>query len=400
MDATTTKTPLGLLPLRRHGRRQRAAAAAAGGGGGEEEEEEEVRSLAYRFLEPLLCELRLLLAPRPLYGPVKATMLADGHAVAAGLAVAAVLGNHVRRVLAPWLGQFLWWHPVQAMRLARGSPHFFIEQQVLQSSSAATDAATTTLGFWALQTAALAATKALLRHCLLADATTTTTTTNYNKPTITTSATGLTSPKSRRGKGVAGGGRSSSRSSTGPRAAAMRATTSPMACLTDCYRIIYLTLCIMHVEYAYAEACWAASWIHAATHVALRGTTEEKLFTHRLLVTGRHRHDQHPARTESDGGAAMAAHWRGLSLIAGLLAWWSWRHVVRPLRRHGVVAWAFSGLPVLGGLVGAGTAHVIKHSNKYFIWLEMSEMLLTWAWLLLGLALVAAWRVCDGQDAG
>ncbi|KAK8143076.1 hypothetical protein G3M48_007738, partial [Beauveria asiatica] len=348
-------------------------------------------------------EKRLLLAPRPLYGPVKATMLADGHAVAAGLVVAAVLGNHVRRVLAPWLGQFLWWHPVQAMRLARGAPHFFIEQQVLQSSSAATDAATTTLGFWALQTAALAATKALLRHCLLADATTTTTTTNY-KPTITTSATGLTNPKSRRGKGVAGGGRSSSSSSsssssTGPRAAAMRATTSSMACLTDCYRIIYLTLCIMHVEYAYAEACWAASWIHAATHVALRGTTEEKLFTHRLLVTGRRHHDQHPARTESDGGAAMAAHWRGLSLIAGLLAWWSWRHVLRPLRRHGVVAWAFSGLPVLGGLVGAGTAHVIKHSNKYFIWLEMSEMLLTWAWLLLGLALVAAWRVCDGQDA-
>ncbi|KAM0745045.1 hypothetical protein ACQRIT_000429 [Beauveria bassiana] len=101
-------------------------------------------------------EERLLLAPRPLYGPVKATMLADGHAVAAGLVVAAVLGNHVRRVLAPWLGQFLWWHPVQAMRLARGTPHLFIEQQVL----AATDAAT--LGFWALQTIALAATKALL----------------------------------------------------------------------------------------------------------------------------------------------------------------------------------------------------------------------------------------------
>ncbi|OAA51208.1 hypothetical protein BBO_01155 [Beauveria brongniartii RCEF 3172] len=391
MDATTT-TPLGLRPSRRHGRRQRAAGAAAGA----------VRSLAYRFLEPLLCELRLLLAPRPLYGPVKATMLADGHAVAAGLVVAAVLGNHVRRVLAPWLGQFLWWHPVQAMRLARGTPHFFIEQQVLQSSSAAAAATddAATLGFWALQTIALAATKALLRHRLLADATITTTT------TITTSATGLTNPKSRGGKGVAGGGRSSSSSSssssTGPRAAAMRATTSSMACLTDCYRIIYLTLCIMHVEYAYAEACWAASWIHAATHVALRGTTAEKLFTHRLL-TGHHHHhhhhhDQQPARTESDGGA-MAAHWRGLSLIAGLLAWWSWRHVLRPLRRHGVVVWAFSGLPVLGGLIGAGTAHIIKYSNKYFIWLEMSEMLLTWAWLLLGLALVAAWRLCDGQDA-
>ncbi|KAM3547001.1 hypothetical protein ARSEF1564_000042 [Beauveria bassiana] len=396
MDATTTTTPThGLLPSRRHGQRQRAgaAAAAAEGGGGA------VRNLAYSFLDPLLCELRLLLAPRPLYGPVKATMLADGHAVAAGLVVAAVLGNHVRRVLAPWLGQFLWWHPVQAMRLARGTPHFFIEQQVL----AATDAAT--LGFWALQTIALAATKALLRHRLLADATTTTTTT-----TITASATGLTKPKSQRGKGFAGGGgggggrssssSSSSSSSAGPRAAAMRDTTSSMACLTDCYRIIYLTLCIMHVEYAYAEACWAASWIHAATHVALRGTTAEQLFTYRLL-TGHHHHhhhhDQQLARTESDQGGM--AHWRGVSLIAGLLVWWLWRHLVRPLRRHGVVAWAFSGLPVLGGLIGAATAHIIKYSNKYFIWLEMSEMLLTWAWLLLGLALVAVWRLCDGQDA-
>ncbi|KAM3511282.1 hypothetical protein MY11210_005083 [Beauveria gryllotalpidicola] len=309
-------------------------------------------------------------------------MLADGHAVAAGLVVAAVLGNHVRRVLVPWLGQFLWWHPVQAMRLARGAPYFFIEQQLLQSS--ATDAAT--LGFWALQTIALEATKALLRHRLLADATTVTIT------ITTTAAAGSTNPKSQRGKGVAGGGRSSSSSSTGPRAAAMRATTSSMACLTDCYRIIYLSLCIMHVEYAYAEACWAASWIYAATHVRLRGTTAEKLFTHQLL-TGHH--DQ-LARTESDEGAL--AHWRGLSLIAGLLVWWLW-HVLRPLRRHGVVAWVLSGLPILDGLVGAGTAHIIKYSNKYFIWLEMSEMLLTWAWLLLGLALVAAWRLCDEQDA-
>ena len=333
-----------------------------------------MHSLVHRFCDPLFSQLRLFLAPRDLYGPVKATMLADGYAVAAGLIVAAVLANHVRRVLVPWLGQFLWWHPVQNMKLARDTPHYFIEEQLLRS--AATDAAA--LGFWALQTCALATTMALLRRrCLLADATTST----------------LTDAKSRGGQQSIDGGGGGGGGSTGPRAAAKRTATATAssACLTDGCRIAYLCLCLMQVEYAYAEACWAASWMHASSQLLLRGSTAERLFTHRLL-TG----DYHLARVDYPE-SSLQDHWRGTLLIAGLLLWWMWR-AVQPLRRHGVVGVALSGLPLLGGLVGVSTAHIIRYSNKYFIWLEMSEMLLTWVWLALGFALVGAWRLCDDKS--
>lgn len=344
-----------------------------------------MHGLAHRFFDPLLAQLRLLLAPRDLYGPVKATMLADGYAVAAGLVVAAVLANHVRRVLVPWLGQFLWWHPVQDMKLARAAPHYFVEEQLLRS--AATDAAA--LGFWALQTCALAVARALLRHrCLLADGAAITCT--------STDAKGRGSQRAGFDGGDGGGGRGGG---TGPRAAAKRTAaataaataTASSACLTDGCRILYLCLCLMQVEYAYAEACWAASWMHASAQLLLRGSTAERLFTHRLL-TG----DWHLVRADYPDSSAQG-HRRGMLLIVGLLLWWLWR-AVQPLRRHGVVGVALSGLPLLGGLVGIGTAHIIRYSNKYFIWLEMSEMLLTWAWLVLGFALVGTWRLCDDKS--
>ncbi|ATY65923.1 hypothetical protein A9K55_002009 [Cordyceps militaris] len=270
--------------------------------------------------------LRTLLAPPggALYAPVRAAVVADGHGVAAGLVTAAVLANHVRRVLAPWLGQFLWWHPVQAMRLARGAPHVFIAQQL---RSAATLAPASR---WLLQTGALA----LLRRGVLADV------------------------LSR------GGG---SRDATA-------------ACLTDAGRILYLALCLMRIEYAYAEACWVASWAYA---VCVRAATAERHWCSTPLLTG------------EDSAEDAPRQWRGMLLVASLLLWWLWRVVVRPLRRHGVTGVALSGVPVVVGLVGVGTAHIIRYANKYFIWLEMSEMLLTWVWLILGLGVVVVWRLCD-----
>lgn len=343
----------GVPPLRRRHARRNAAATT-------------VHSPVHRFLDPLSSQLRLFLAPHDLYEPVKSTMLAEGYAVAAGLAIAAVLVNHVRRVLAPWLGQFLWWHPVQLMKLARGTPHYFIEEQL----RSATDPAA--LGFWLLQTCALAATQALLRHRLLADATTT-----------VTEAEGQDRGSKGDGRGGGGsGGRTGSRSGT-----ARRATASFSACLSDCVRISYLALCLMQVESAYAEASWAASWLHASTAVYFRGTAAETEFTHRLLAG-----DYHLAR--SDYSEDVSGHWRGLLLIAGLLSWWLWR-IIQPLRRHGVLGVALSGLPLFCGFIGASTSHIIRYSNKYFIWLEMSEMLLTWVWLVLGITVVVAWRLCD-----
>ncbi len=346
--------------------------------------------LVQRFLAPLASQLRLFLAPRDRdYGPVKAAMLADGHyGVAAGLATAAVLANHVRRVLAPWLGQFLWWwHPLQGMKLARATPHYFVAEQLLRS--AATDGG---LGFWVLQTCALAATRALLRHRLLlvaADATATTTTT-----TCSAVSRGSKGNNDESGGGASGGGGGGG-GGTGSRAAAKRTTASSSSCLIDCCRVIYLCLCLMQVEYAYAEACWAVSWLYALTQLLLRGTAAERRFvTHRLL-TG----DSSSSSCHNLAGADSATHWRGLLLTTGLLLWWAWRAALRPVRRHGVVGVALSALPVLGGLLAVSTAHVVRYSNKYFIWLEMSEMLLTWVWLVLGGVVVAAWRLCDEQDS-
>lgn len=351
MDAGATPPPPTPPAHPRQQVRRRSAASAASSAG---------HSLFNSFWSPLLSELRLLLAPRDLYGPVKAAILADGYVVAAGLVMAAVLVNHIRRVLAPWLGQFLWWHPVEAMKLARGTPHYFLEEQL----HAAADGEA--LCLWLLQTAVLAATKALLRHRLLSGAVTRVVRHQQSRDVAS--------------RGAAAGG-------TGARAALTADAALPASWLTDCYRILYLTLCLMHIEYAYAEACWVASWLHAVTHVYLRGTSAEREHSHQVL-TGRHR----PPRSDASGIAALG-HWPpGLLLIAGLLLAWAGR-AVQPFRRHGTVGVALSALAVLGVFIGVVTAYVIRYSNKYFIWLEMSEMLLTWLWMLLGLLLIAAWRL-------
>ncbi|KFA48214.1 hypothetical protein S40293_11180 [Stachybotrys chartarum IBT 40293] len=57
----------------------------------------------------------------------KAHFLRNGHRIAAGYIVAAVLVNHIRRVLAPWFGQFVWRHALEYMKLARSSPHYHLD---------------------------------------------------------------------------------------------------------------------------------------------------------------------------------------------------------------------------------------------------------------------------------
>jgi amino acid permease len=56
-----------------------------------------------------------------------------------------------------------------------------------------------------------------------------------------------------------------------------------------------------------------------------------------------------------------------------------------------VVRATAAGKPALGvfhGVLWGGTAYLVRYSNKYFILLELSDMLVTFGWMVLGVALV------------
>lgn len=256
-----------------------------------------------------------------------------------------------------------------AMKLARATPHYFVEEQL----SSATTNGGEALCRWALHVAALAATRALLRHRML----------GYS---VTAAKLELQCRKGSDSTTGSGGG-------GGATAAAVAAFSGTWH--ADVCRVLYLALCLMQVEYAYAEACWAMSWIYASTYVYLRGTTAERQFTQRLLMGGDGDGRNHAAQPNYTGTVpSLTEHCFGIFLIIGLLVSWLWRAVLRPIQRHGVVGVALSGLAVLGAFIGLGTAYLVRYSNKYFIWLEMSEMLLTWVWMVLAVGVASAWRLC------
>ncbi|KAG7108671.1 hypothetical protein HYQ44_012035 [Verticillium longisporum] len=61
----------------------------------------------------------------------------DGLARAAARFVVAILTNHVRRMLLPWLGAWVCATPLADLKMASGSPHLFLDAQLLASAPAA-----------------------------------------------------------------------------------------------------------------------------------------------------------------------------------------------------------------------------------------------------------------------
>ncbi|KAK3196538.1 hypothetical protein K4F52_000420 [Lecanicillium sp. MT-2017a] len=283
---------------------------------------ERIADLSCRFASPLSDYLCGFLAPAGEYNAVRAALLHDGYVAAVSLMLAAVLVNHIRRILVPWLGQFLWWHPVEAMKMAKGSPHYFLLLQLRLDNAA--------LGRWLLQMAALALCRRELRRY-------------------------LASGQHRR----------------------RRAAVAMDACC-----ILHLALCLADLEAAYAESCWAGAWLYATGYIWLRGSSAQRSFALKLLWE------------PWEEGEATAQKGRGMTTLAmvvvGLLLLRAGWRTTRPFRTRGLGV-AVSALAVFWGLLGAGTVHVVRYSNKYFIWLEMTDMLLTWLWMGLAVGVVVSW---------
>ncbi|OIW25762.1 hypothetical protein CONLIGDRAFT_504037 [Coniochaeta ligniaria NRRL 30616] len=65
--------------------------------------------------------------------PVKAALLAEGYRVTLLHALIAILINHIRRILVPWLGAFTFYHPMEDLRLALSNPDVYLDQTLSYS---------------------------------------------------------------------------------------------------------------------------------------------------------------------------------------------------------------------------------------------------------------------------
>lgn len=93
----------------------------------------------YRHVLPLvpISATRLLgkLSSATNWSRLKAALLADGYRVALLQAVVAILINHTRRILVPWLGAFTFYHhPLEDLRLALSNPDVFLNQTLTSCS--------------------------------------------------------------------------------------------------------------------------------------------------------------------------------------------------------------------------------------------------------------------------
>lgn len=130
--------------------------------------------------------------------------------------------------------------------------------------------------------------------------------------------------------------------------------------------IIYLSLGFAAMEYDYAELCWTGSVLYALQAV-LRGTPEQRAYFFKLLKN-------------SDLVLRSGAQ------VIGIV------HAIQKTYGRMNSGWV-SALSVFVVALFYVTAHIVKYSNKYFIFLEVSEMLLTWIWIILGVGMVAIDKV-------
>ncbi|KAJ6440705.1 hypothetical protein O9K51_06495 [Purpureocillium lavendulum] len=273
--------------------------------------------------------------------------------------LAAVLLNHIRRVLAPWLGQFVWRHPFETMKLARSSPCYMLEASV----AAADDDGQPSSWWWAvvrwgLQVRLLSALREVLMRKMRASAAA-----EHHGSRAATTTTGVDDDGDTASAAAAGEG------------------SALDDVLFDACRIVYLATSIALLEGAYAETCWAVAHIYAllrTTTSLLPGDSVMDAATSRAFVLN----------------DVLAAHWPRAVFQACLLAQWAARTLLPTTAWMAARAAARVDVytPAAAYALWAGTALLVRKSNKYFMLLEMSGMLVTFGWMALGLGVVAVWK--------
>ncbi|RDA90780.1 hypothetical protein CP533_3621 [Ophiocordyceps camponoti-saundersi (nom. inval.)] len=244
-----------------------------------------------------------------------------------GIVTAAVTANHVRRMLAPWLGQFPRRHPIEAMKLARWSPHGHLEASLVDVS-------------WP------AAILWLFQQVIVSEMLSSFATAARRSSSSRSSASSMPTTIFRRRRG--------------------KALTK-----ADAHRLLLLLASLTLAESRYAETCWAVALVASTGRLLLFGDRLERDFARRLV-------GDHPARAALL--ACLVLRW----LRAVALPHVAW--LVATLRSLRVM------LPTVACCVGAGTVHLVRYSNRYFLVIEMSDMLVTWAWFVTLGALAVAHR--------
>lgn len=292
-----------------------------------------IAAVLSQIFTPLTVFVDSCIAPLGRYDQLKGSLLRHGHLSAALCVIAAVVANHIRRVLVPWSGQFIWYHAMTGMKLARTSPHHYIEDSISFELHTAV--------FWICQIAVIEAIRRRLLDFIV--------------------------HARKRGNPTQGGWRE--------KAALRKLDTVSLSAfdrsdvMLDLCAVLFLASSLTMLEHAYAESCWCASQIYALTRLCYSaGGSAKHLFEIDIKV-----------------------------LIQRLFVvrWLLQRFIPNAHLTARAIASGGLTLPALHFAIWRGTAYLVRYSNKYFIFLELSDMLVTFGWMAIGLCLLLSWK---GQD--
>lgn len=138
--------------------------------------------------------------------------------------------------------------------------------------------------------------------------------------------------------------------------------------------ILHLTISFTSMEYDFAELCWGVTTLYSVKAV-LRGTKQQKSFAYKMLT-------KEPIIRQA--GAQL------LALVHAVNKFWETMNKCK--------GWT-SGIAVFLAVGAYSTVHVVRYSNRYFMLLEMSDMLLTLFWIFLGVSLVGLDKIRSLQTA-
>ncbi|CAG9982639.1 unnamed protein product [Clonostachys byssicola] len=143
--------------------------------------------------------------------------------------------------------------------------------------------------------------------------------------------------------------------------------------------VAYVAASLAWAEHAYVQSCWTLAQVYACWRLVSRGGDAERAFLQRLLE------EQSARATAVLGLVALGLHFRVLPVAQ------------QAVRGH------WPGVLVYLGM-GAGTAYMVRYSNKFFILLELADMWITLAWfggafVLHGMEVLRR-RVEDEDKAG
>ena len=135
----------------------------------------------------------------------------------------------------------------------------------------------------------------------------------------------------------------------------------------DVWAVLYVFAVLAWLESRYVQTCWMGAQLYAHASLLWRALGNDGQAEWEFLET-----------LLAEQGARVTIQ---VGLVVALLI-----HDIAPTLGRGLRgAWAVT---FVGGLVAGVTVYLVRYSNKYFLLLEMSDLLVTFGWAVLGVAYV------------